>query len=396
MPHSKPAALKQFIERTQKKWSTTKTLLTNLTDWEKLYGTLHETHPTQRATEHRILAALSTQLNFTHNQLIKHLSHSYPERTTRNPLKIREHHDSHFHLHFFNSTTNRLVVNENTLNLNAVPQNELTHSGTRVCPIYTDTKGILRTPTKGTAVRPFIEKNGTQLLAEITPNKPPLTLLGPNEIRKKLPKMHYNAPGPTSYIATQSKMIEAQDKRRRISQHQLTGEACRNVFIAYNEISASTSHGRQYHWSHLVAHFLGGEQTASNLVPGTAESNYNTLEVVETHIRDLLLKERTNTVEMTVTPHYLNGCIIPEHLKFELSWKEKQSDTELITQLEKIVINTQSHRRITTAEHETIEFFRKIPKTNQAQKSNSLFSTETPKDSATEAEENLDLGCEPF
>jgi hypothetical protein len=146
-------------------------------------------------------------------------------------------------------------------------------------------------------------------------------------------------------------MIARQQVARRISQNTLMKASCREVFAAHGIDTVITSRGSKYHWSHLIAHFLGGEQESENLIPGTAASNYNTLELVEQFIAEKLILGIS--INIQVTPIYSSESLIPDELKFHLEWDEGG-----LHYTETLMINPRSYRRESPATLAVVGFFR--------------------------------------
>ena len=199
--------------------------------------------------------------------------------------------------------------------------------------------------------------------------------------------MHYTPAREIQFTVTREEIANAHNRQRGMSQKQLTGVACREVFLASDIVNPDKSEGKYYHWSHLIGHCLGGAQDPENLAPGTAASNYNTLEIIENHIRTLFQTHPAETlshIDMTVTPFFSSRSkYIPEQFRFILSYYSAQK-AQLCT--ETIHIDTQTHHRITLREHVVLQQLRPIERV--------LFS-----DSGIDAntpDEPTDEDTEPF
>ncbi|KTC98536.1 hypothetical protein Lgee_1613 [Legionella geestiana] len=142
-------------------------------------------------------------------------------------------------------------------------------------------------------------------------------------------------------------------KARGLSQKQLAGLSCQEMFRAHG-MSDFALHGRNYHWSHLVGLLLGGEHAIENMVPGTAESNLNTLHAVERRILQLL-QEGVMEVDMVVTPRYPKDpdILLPKHVHFQLAWSQAGR-----THSETLTIYTVSRRPLTRSMRDALQLIR--------------------------------------
>ncbi len=178
-------------------------------------------------------------------------------------------------------------------------------------------------------------------------------------IKFKLPKLVFDRPKCINFTATLPKMTERQNKSRRVAQNRLMQASCREVFAAHGTETVIKIHGSNYHWSHLIAHFLGGSQSQENLIPGTAASNYNTLELVEQFIARKLTDDKIVSIDISVNPTYSGESLIPDELLFQLKWMDAGRPY-----VENIAINPRSSQRITKSMHGTVELLRELAQTS--------------------------------
>ncbi|CDZ78039.1 hypothetical protein BN59_02336 [Legionella massiliensis] len=210
-----------------------------------------------------------------------------------------------------------------------------TPGGSKVRPYWGNSKGNFFKP-----LTPYGKKSESGMV-EISKNKRRA------EVLEQIPALRFERPGPITFVATLEKLRARSNVRRRVSQLQVTGARCHDIFKAEGSDELITISGHDYHWSHLIAYFLGGEQSKENLIPGTAASNYNTLELVEQPIARKLIQEGVESIEITVTPSYTGDSFIPDELIFSLKWGAGHFET--------IHINSRSYKRITGPMHKSIE-----------------------------------------
>lgn len=220
----------------------------------------------------------------------------------------------------------------------------------------------------GTKVRPFGDfkahigntKTHLALFKPITPekNRAPLTHKGNGKI-----PFSFDRASPVTFIATLAQMNARENTPRRQSQGSIMGTSAASVFI-FHGVKISPAQKASYHWSHLIAHFLGDTQDLSredasteivNLVPSTATANYNTLRTIEYFIRDKLKKGSTKQIHIKVTPEYSDEILIPRLLTYALTWDETDSLGAIQHHENTYSISPQSYERITKKELESIE-----------------------------------------
>lgn len=173
------------------------------------------------------------------------------------------------------------------------------------------------------------------------------------KITTTLPRLQPDRAGPIEFIATFESMNERSGKTRRISQKSIKKVTCADVFRAHG-IEIQSTDGRAHHWSHTIAHFLGG---GDDLVPATAAANYNTLEAIELFIQKKLISKTTDQIHIHVEPIYSGESLIPDLLIYSLNWIELN---ECLNQKKSEVfyINPQSYLRFTHSMHESLKLAR--------------------------------------
>lgn len=214
--------------------------------------------------------------------------------------------------------------------------------------------------------RPVYSNEHHRLFKKITPktDKVRVRSIDPSTLQQALPKLKQKEPAkPVHFTATRSKILEHARLFRRYSQQQLTGARCKDVFLLHaKDQSTIRIQGNQHHWSHLIAHFLGGKASKNNLVPSTAAANYNILEQVESFIAKKLLKGVTEHIDITVEPFYRSNTLIADELVFHLSWQEKNpTNQKIVSKSETININPRSYERASDDLLEIMDTLRNLP-----------------------------------
>ncbi|ASQ47172.1 DNA/RNA non-specific endonuclease [Legionella clemsonensis] len=255
--------------------------------------------------------------------------------------------------------TNCLILDENSENRDL--HTTLVQHGVRLAQLEPATpekpyKTVCRTPGGRKARQLWHHKSGERELTffkPITPSPKKVELTRTvHEVTKKIPRLRlFRHTEPVGFVATLEK-IEQREPTRRIGQNQLTGTSCQQVFAAYNPTVVIESHSK-YHWSHLIAHYFGGEQNIKNLIAATAASNYNVLDMVEHFIAKKLIDDKVAAINIHVEPTYNDNEDIPTALVFSLTWEENT-----LLRAETICINPRSHERFTSATLKSVNFVR--------------------------------------
>jgi hypothetical protein len=158
--------------------------------------------------------------------------------------------------------------------------------------------------------------------------------------------------------------------KRRQTQLTLMRASAADVFRAHGVTIDSGTESRSKHWAHLIAHCLIDPQEAIpedpvqeiiNLVPSTAEANYNTLEAIELFIRRKLLNKETDRIHIYVKPNYSGESLIPDNVVYTLNWTETKTQRPCE---EVFHISPQSHQRLTKSMHQSINLLRNTRKTD--------------------------------
>jgi len=154
------------------------------------------------------------------------------------------------------------------------------------------------------------------------------------------------------FTATLNKLIE--DKWRNHSQKTLAGESSKDFFVNHDAIIFEKPEGgSNYHLYHVIGFELGGPHESRNIVPSTANANYNCLDLIERPIRELLLEKKTEKVHVTAKLIFESNKMIPSNIHYLLSWRQKGTLFE-----EEIRINPRSYDRIPLAERYSIRMMR--------------------------------------
>ncbi|KTC77882.1 DNA/RNA non-specific endonuclease [Legionella brunensis] len=364
-------AIENFAKRAKKCIPQIEQLKLERSEWLELIRRFNKQH------SHRVTSASL----FFHLEQIKHLSYQAlvktfhgeerPSRAVkRAPLenksstvKRRKYYEE------FDDSPNLLILAEDQET--KFLHSPLAKQGVRVTSLdpATPTKDhhkVYRTPG-GSKVRSLWSRttgNSTiPFFKPLTPSPLKVKIKGSEDkIKRKIPKLLFVRHETIHFQATLEKLEERQDSKRRIGQNQLTGASCQSVFAVCDENIIIESRGSKYHWSHMIAYFLGGEQSIDNLVPATAASNYNVLEVIEQFIAQKLIEDKIPSINITVEPVYVDTTNIPGKLIFTLDWEELGKYCSETTH-----IDTRSHQRITKSMLMSIKLVRnEIEKTNDA------------------------------
>ena len=202
------------------------------------------------------------------------------------------------------------------------------------------------TPERKTKVKPLCEINGNRFFIPFSPTKLEPTHLTKEEITKKLPKAIYQQATMREYTVTLETITQCKGKARSCSGKQLMGHSA----LEFMEAHQQKIEGKK-HLAHLQAHCLDGPQSQDNLVPSSAAANYNTLELVERHIIDLIETNKTDAVHVRVTPQHEGNTVLSNLLTYSLKWTDKSSskdhnETHYITPLSTYRVTHFIHKRI--------------------------------------------------
>lgn len=221
---------------------------------------------------------------------------------------------------------------------------------------------LKKTPN-GHIVHPMFNIEGVVGYKYLTPPRTPKTKghfyfseINKENLENQLPEVARTLKEPIEFIVTHESIQQRSLAVRHMGQKQLMKVSCSDVFRAH-DIDISSEEGRSYHWAHLVAFFLGGPQDSSNLVPSTAEANYNTLELIETFIHTKIKVDQVKQVVMSVEAKYMNESPIPAVLDYKLSW-ESATSGKTCTELFNVFPN--SNDRMNSQTLETVQLCRRL------------------------------------
>ncbi|BCA94044.1 hypothetical protein TUM19329_04050 [Legionella antarctica] len=276
-----------------------------------------------------------------------------------------------FHPYREDFGVNPLIFQSLTKNLDL--EDKLEATGVRVVPPLspaTPERGypIVKQTPGGTKVRPVFTTARCTLFTHLTPIKCRVNIqdVSQEQIAENLPRLRIGRAEPVKYIANLESILERSGMVRRQTQRAVAGASAADVFRAHG-IAIIPAHSRFKHWAHLIAHFLAEpqdiltkdpEQEVINLIPSTAEANYNTLEAIELFIKDKLMDEITDQIHIHVQPIYSEERLIPDSLVYTLDWIECDLNGEYEKHNEVFFINPQSHFRLTKSMHQSIALLR--------------------------------------
>lgn len=174
---------------------------------------------------------------------------------------------------------------------------------------------FLKRTESGRKVRPVSNINNHCFFKALTPEKP-TNEISKEQIKNALPKTTYELASPISFNVTYQNIMQAAGKSRGRSAKAIKGHSANDFFDAHGLNESPTKKSKNKHFHHLHAHCLGGPQQFDNLIPGTAESNYNTFKLVEKQSLDILADKKTELVQTKVVPSYTDNSLIPYSLTY--------------------------------------------------------------------------------
>lgn len=363
-------------------------------EWRKMQ-TLVEERKSQRLTRKTLLIVLSEVKHIDISQLINDLTQTSKNRAAK-PVFSSDKEERTLKLY------RRHMPGENRLMFAGAKElhSPLKKTGVRILHspprrVVSENPKVFWSPGETQQIRPVMDKELGTLYDKVTP-EPPFKRIKrmtatAETLRRKFPGYVYTRPGPINFTITAETIENRRSVKRPVSQRQLTGAASVEVFKVegYGDERLVVS-GRQCHWSHLIAYFLGGIHSKENLVPTSAAANYNILDTVEHFIADKILNkdraERVGEIRLEVTPYYApeNKGDIPDLLYFNLNWiSPHHSDVRL---KETIEIKPDSFRRFTSSMQKSFSVFRKVEEevlVKRAEKNEQLpvnsFSSSSPR-----------------
>ncbi|STX27790.1 Uncharacterised protein [Legionella beliardensis] len=214
------------------------------------------------------------------------------------------------------------------------------------------------------------------------------------EVKEQLPGLMATKLKPQEFEVSLQDIHKAGGHKRRFGQNGLTGASCRKVFAAHEVDTIIKVKGSDYHWSHIRGLCIGGQHTAAHLMPATAASNYDTLNLIENFIIDKLTEKRAHSIDhirVKVTPVYSSDseAIIPEVIQFELDWEEIDNKQELTQQSELVFISPRSYQQLTTGARTAIHTLREMKISTEA--ASDSLSDELSENCTEESEEKTEL-----
>jgi len=113
--------------------------------------------------------------------------------------------------------------------------------------------------------------------------------------------------------------------------------------------------GLGWEWLHLIAHGMGGEQRAGNLVAGTAEANTEMM-VVEDAVKKLLCSHKKAKATVKVIAKLVPNTHIAKEIQYEVTWR----DAGGVTPFRKTVFQPLTRRRPAAIEAKAVAAFAAI------------------------------------
>jgi hypothetical protein len=215
------------------------------------------------------------------------------------------------------------------------------------------TDHLMRTP-HGHKVHAYSQVNGHTLFKPLTPkgNKS-------DGGRLFIEKTNYDAlepAEPIEFSASLASLLKGHSHHRRVSQKHLMGLSCKDLFEKHGTDTVIHGKSHDFHWSHLIAFFLGGPHHAKNLFASTATANYNMLEVVEHYIAEQLINKKTDLIQIKVTPFYGEQELIPMAVEIKLNFTRKNGKDHHET----FHVNPQSFSKVNALMHRSINLMREF------------------------------------
>ena len=360
--------LASFKERAMKQIPGLDSLSIQSSEWLDIKNDF-EQQSIRHITQERLLSCISGLRRISYENLVAILRKEQPARIAKvnhesfqSPLRRRMRHPD-----------DEKDIENNPLILSKTTENNAFHSplsktGVRICDLiqatpehgYTDVK----TTPGGTKVHSVYSNTKASLYKPLTHYKDTgmvnTTEASHEKLTRELSKTNTSRPQRIHFTATRNQLLLRKYHSKRRSQYTLMNGTCREVFEAHGIETKSKTHGSHYHWSHLIAHFLGGAHSRDNIVPGTAVSNYNTLQLVEEFIARKLVNDCVLSINIQVDPSFSGVSLIPDELQFHLSWEEKGKHHS-----ETITINPRSYQRATALMQSSIGILREFAKEDE-------------------------------
>lgn len=152
------------------------------------------------------------------------------------------------------------------------------------------------------------------------------------ELRKTRPNLFKSLRTEAfEFVVTPAMIRQRRGAKRPISQNQAMGCSARDLLEEYDAIITEST---QAHLAHRHGWSLGGAQRAENLDPGTAGSNYTTLMLIESPLKELVINEEIQTMRVHGTVIFHPLVPMPMEIRYQLGWGNGRSATISIYPLE--------------------------------------------------------------
>ncbi|WP_133140364.1 DNA/RNA non-specific endonuclease [Legionella genomosp. 1] len=336
--------------------------------WFELYKRF-DTQERERLSRPFLQLHLARLQNLNHDNLIAALAEKKPRRSctpffhSQPPSKRKRHIQEEI-----DYSTNRLILAKNASN--TFCQSPLKDKGVRIAEIQPTSPAencrtylkVGRTPG-GREARLAYRTETSELWTHTTPDNNPrfngaLRVPGQSVATLKTRFKHiWERAGKVTFTATLHQIEENQNKKRPCNQFTIFRAACKDVFKAHGVEIDAESTGHMFHWTHLIALFLGGEHDQQSITAATRAANLNILEAIENDTAEKLKQQWPNvpSVRIEVTPHYQQDNLIPQTLHFMLSWTETNSQGVTVARQKEHFINACSHQRYNKAMLDTFK-----------------------------------------
>ncbi|KTD49656.1 hypothetical protein Lqui_1867 [Legionella quinlivanii] len=336
--------------------------------WFELYKRF-DTQEKKRLSRPFLQLHLARLQNLNHDNLIAALAEKKPRRSctpffhSQPPQKRKRQAEEEI-----DYSTNRLILAKT--DSNTFCQSPLKDKGVRIAEIQPqsprESSGtyikVGRTPG-GREARLAYRTETSELWTHSTPDNNPhfngaLRVPGQSVATLKARfKRIWERAGKVTFTATLHQIEENQNKKRPCSQFSIFRAACKDVFEAHGVEIDAESTGHMFHWTHLIALFLGGGHDQQSVVAATRAANLNILEAIENDTAEKLKQQEPKVpyVHIEVTPFYQQDNLIPQSLHFVLRWAETNALGVTVARQKEHFINACSHQRYNKAMLDTFK-----------------------------------------
>ena len=132
-------------------------------------------------------------------------------------------------------------------------------------------------------------------------------------------KNSHTEPENFSFTINKETILSRANTPRPISQNQLMGISAKDALIAAGAMIDDHLSGRYFHHAHRQAFSLGGAQSRENLDPSTAGANYETLFMIETPLKEKVLKDNV-IAHVTGNVYYNDVTKLTEKITYDFYW----------------------------------------------------------------------------